>query len=1187
MKPKRGFVEAVIVSVFLCLALPVYAVDVNVTVNAASPVRTIPETMYGGAMTAWWGFENGYNATYNNLMLANGQKIIRWPGGSWGDAYLWSDMEGPNGANTWIINYDEELYMLSILDAEMQPIVNFPGYWYNTDHNEAVAIAAAVAWVQDQSGRTPSAKYWELGNETGGFWEAGFFVGISGTYYGDQFADFYLAMKAVNPNIKIGADAEPTNRYGGGGSQDYVGYWDHDLLLAAKAKGVVPDFFIIHQYPGSGRLGSYNPTLLSTDISTIATYKSNMNTIISNTIGSQYVGQIGYFMTEWNAGGVSYDPCHPANPYYERWRLYSGAMFMSQYLMEMAKNGWEGSTTFGDFFYQSWMHWSYPDFYVFPDWYLYPFFINKFGRNMVTTTSSNSIVRAYASMDANDNLTMFIVNNSPDTNLTAQISITGITAGTGGQRWIMEPAGTVPSGGTVQDVNDIKINGVFHPAPTTVNSLAPQTFTSGSIFTVSLPKSCMVFLKVPTTGVDTTAPAAPTGLTATAGVRQVALDWNNNSETDLASYNVYRSTTSGSGYSKLNNLPVSSSNYTDYLVVGGTTYYYVVTAVDKSWNESDDSNEVSAMPTETIPPAAPKGLTAVEGYGTIALDWNDNNESDLAGYNVYRSTTSGSGYSKLNTSLLSSSNYTDNDVVGGTTYYYVVRAKDTSGNESSNSSEVAATPSILSQTVYNFVGINQANTYYDACAFDVKVFPFAGLASNRNSGAEANDQQYINISANDSAEWTTINPGSGDEIFLWVTMKINELPADINKIDLTFNGYTDGSSDVTHRIFVLKAGADWTLNSSWVQVGSDQNISPGAYATMTRSVTSNISDYINGAGKIVWGVYETTSSESMHINYLEMVVTSIVAGNYPPTVSITSPLGGAKFAPGDDIVIEASASDSDGSVAKVEFYQGSTKIGEDTTAPYSCTWTNAPVGHHTLTARAIDNDSSITTSSAVNIEVIKGGAGKIISEAWGDLTGTEVNDLTSNVNYPDKPTVRVLLTTLEWQTNVGDNYGVRIRGYVHSVADGDYTFWIASADNSELWLSTDADPCHISKIAYVSGWTDQYQWDKYPQQESAPISMVGDRKYYIEVLYKAGSGSFDNLAVAWERPGVSREVIDGRFMSPCCFDFRDFAGFAVYWHENQCEAANSWCYGADFDNDGTVLFDDLKAFVEGWLAGIE
>ncbi len=87
-------------------------------------------------------------------------------------------------------------------------------------------------------------------------------------------------------------------------------------------------------------------------------------------------------------------------------------------------------------------------------------------------------------------------------------------------------------------------------------------------------------------------------------------------------------------------------------------------------------------------PSVPVGLTATAGYATVVLDWNDNNESDLAGYNVYRSTTSGSGYSKLNGSLLGSSNYTDNIATHDTTYYYVVTAVDTNSNESSDSNEV-------------------------------------------------------------------------------------------------------------------------------------------------------------------------------------------------------------------------------------------------------------------------------------------------------------------------------------------------------------------------------------------------------------------------------------------------------------------------------------------------------------------
>jgi hypothetical protein len=95
-----------------------------------------------------------------------------------------------------------------------------------------------------------------------------------------------------------------------------------------------------------------------------------------------------------------------------------------------------------------------------------------------------------------------------------------------------------------------------------------------------------------TTQADTTAPAAPAGLTATAGYIPVKLDWNNNSESDLAGYNVYRSTTSGSGYSKLNSTLLTDSNYIDDINTTDITYYYVVTAVDTHSNESTYSSQV-------------------------------------------------------------------------------------------------------------------------------------------------------------------------------------------------------------------------------------------------------------------------------------------------------------------------------------------------------------------------------------------------------------------------------------------------------------------------------------------------------------------------------------------------------------------------------------------------------------------
>jgi hypothetical protein len=93
-------------------------------------------------------------------------------------------------------------------------------------------------------------------------------------------------------------------------------------------------------------------------------------------------------------------------------------------------------------------------------------------------------------------------------------------------------------------------------------------------------------------------------------------------------------------------------------------------------------------------PAAPTGLAATAGNQTISLNWNDNGETDLDGYNVYRSMTSGSGYGKLNVALVSDSNYTDNTVTNGIPYYYVVTAVDVNGHESGYSNEASATPSL-------------------------------------------------------------------------------------------------------------------------------------------------------------------------------------------------------------------------------------------------------------------------------------------------------------------------------------------------------------------------------------------------------------------------------------------------------------------------------------------------------------
>jgi hypothetical protein len=91
--------------------------------------------------------------------------------------------------------------------------------------------------------------------------------------------------------------------------------------------------------------------------------------------------------------------------------------------------------------------------------------------------------------------------------------------------------------------------------------------------------------------------------------------------------------------------------------------------------------------------------------------------------------------------------------------------------------------------------------------------------------------------------------------------------------------------------------------------------------------------------------------------------------NTPPTVALTSPANGTTFAAPATVSIAANATDSDGTVQRVDFYQGTTLLFSDTTAPYSYSWTNVAVGTYSITARAFDNLGAATTSTAVSITV--------------------------------------------------------------------------------------------------------------------------------------------------------------------------------------------------------------------------
>ncbi len=296
---------------------------------------------------------------------------------------------------------------------------------------------------------------------------------------------------------------------------------------------------------------------------------------------------------------------------------------------------------------------------------------------------------------------------------------------------------------------------------------------------------------------DTTPPDAPTGLTVSApsvggedGKLELNWDDNDDSDGDLAGYNIYRSTTSGSGYSQINSSLLESSSYIDSALVDGTTYYYVVNALDTSGNSSDNSDEASGDATNTVAPETPTDLIATAGDGQVSLDWADNQESDLEGYYVYRSTTSESGYSQINSSLLESSSYTDSSVDNDTTYYYVVSAADNSANESVTSTEVSATPTASSTTTMHVADLD---------------------GSSKTKGRSGKWEALVTVTIHDSDSQPVASASVSGE---WTDATTNELIA-------TVAGTTDESGNVALSSGNTSTSHDVTFTVQSVSVSDD------------------------------------------------------------------------------------------------------------------------------------------------------------------------------------------------------------------------------------------------------------------------------------------------------------------------------------------------------------------------------
>jgi hypothetical protein len=188
---------------------------------------------------------------------------------------------------------------------------------------------------------------------------------------------------------------------------------------------------------------------------------------------------------------------------------------------------------------------------------------------------------------------------------------------------------------------------------------------------------------------------------------------------------------------------------------------------------------------------------------------------------------------------------------------------------------------------------------------------------------------------------TLDQPADGASFTAPATVNLSATPSDLggSVAKVEFFKTVPGSMGSTVKLGEATT-APYTF--SWTGVGA------GTYAVTAR-VTDN------------QGVTSTTPGRT--------IITVNAATNQPPTVTLNQPANGATFTAPATVNLASTATDADGSVAKVEFLNGTTVVGTDTTAPYSFTWSGVAAGTYTLTARATDNVGATTTSAASTITV--------------------------------------------------------------------------------------------------------------------------------------------------------------------------------------------------------------------------
>jgi serine protease AprX len=390
------------------------------------------------------------------------------------------------------------------------------------------------------------------------------------------------------------------------------------------------------------------------------------------------------------------------------------------------------------------------------------------------------------------------------------------------------------------------------------------------------------------------------------------LDWTLSSDDgggadDVVKYVVYRSNLQAGPWDDAHviaNLTAGTNNYTD---VGrgefdGTNWWYVVRAEDDVGNRDTNTNAVPEIPTGNLPPSMPSnpnpanGQTGVSTSPDLSVSVSDPNGDAM---DVYF-------YNAVGPALIG----TDNGVPSGgtatvpwlglaesTTYNWYAVADDSQATTQSPTWSFTTLDTMppapvtgltvdwwgyaSTYSLYTYSGVTQTGGPHDAWAYQADSMAVTGPACT-DGRVEASDLNYTEITASNNVRWITVDPGTGDEMFIMSDFDVTQAPSLVTQITMVCEIQAAALTN-----FQLWAH-DW-IGNAWVQISTVNNVAMNTDAFVWGNITTNCANYVNsGNGTLEWGIYQSDSSDMVRVDHMYANLTYLEYSNlYDNTLNWT------------------------------------------------------------------------------------------------------------------------------------------------------------------------------------------------------------------------------------------------------------------------------------------------------------